>query len=114
MYSCLSTEPACLPLPGEIVNEGISDEAKRRSFAFLYGANTTTAEADIEDMPTKLRGMLASTAGTDGLSTYVGFSHGDEPASAIWSDANLARLRALKSEYDPQGLFSWYHPIPLE
>lgn len=93
----------------------MANEDKRRTFGFLYGDNTTTTAADIEDLPTKLRDILVSTAGTpDGLNTYVGFSHGDEPAKAIWSDANLARLTALKREYDPLGLFSWYHPIPLE
>lgn len=81
----------------------------------MYGANTTTTEADIENLPTKLRDTIAATAGTlDGLNTYIGFSHGDEPAKAIWSEANLARLTALKKEYDPLGLFSWYHPLPLE
>ena len=62
-----------------------------------------------------MRATVAATAGTpDGLDTYVGFSHGDESAKAIWSEAHLARLRALKKQYDPQGWFSWYHPIPLE
>ena len=79
----------------------------------MYGANTTTTEADIEYLPVMLRDTMAAAAGTPGgLHTYVGFSHGDEPAEAIWSERNLARLMALKEEYDPQGLFSWYHPIP--
>ncbi|KAI0134358.1 hypothetical protein BJ170DRAFT_591337 [Xylariales sp. AK1849] len=85
-----------------------------QSFGFVYGANTTTTEADIENLPTKLRDTIAATAGTDGLNAYVGFSHGNEPAEAIWSEANLARLVALKKEFDPKGLFSWYHPLSLE
>ncbi|SPQ20693.1 9abd6c18-e524-4ffb-8b72-b16b846583ac [Thermothielavioides terrestris] len=86
-----------------------------QTFGFVYGANTTTTEADIDNLPTKLRDTIAATAGTQGgLNVYVGFSHGNEPATAIWSEANLPRLRALKREYDPKGLFNWYHPIPLE
>lgn len=85
-----------------------------RTFGYVYGANTTTTEADIENLPVRLRDALADSAGTDGLNTYVGFSHGDEPAEAIWSAENLARLTALKQEYDPLGLFNWYHPLPLE
>ncbi|KAL2194466.1 hypothetical protein P885DRAFT_71238 [Corynascus similis CBS 632.67] len=86
-----------------------------QTFGFVYGTNTTTTEADIEDLPKRLRDTVAATAGTPVQhATYVGFSHGDESAEAIWSGRNLNRLRALKREYDPQGLFSWYHPIPLE
>lgn len=59
-----------------------------------------------------MRGTIASTAGTDYLNVYVGFSFGNEPLESIWSEEHLPRLVALKNEFDPEGLFSNYHPIP--
>lgn len=87
-----------------------------QTFGYIYGTNTTTTEVDIENLPKRLRETIAATAGNDdggALNVYVGFSHGDEPAQAIWSEEHLPRLIALKREYDPKGLFSWYHPVPL-
>lgn len=59
-----------------------------------------------------MRDTIAETAGTDGLAVYVGFSNGDEPIESIFSKEHLPRLAALKKEYDPEGLFNAYHPLP--
>ncbi|KAK3381169.1 hypothetical protein B0H63DRAFT_475023 [Podospora didyma] len=84
-----------------------------QTWGFVYPAGSNTTEADIDNIPKKLRALIAATADTRGLNTYIGFSHGDESAETIWSGEHLNRLRALKRQYDPKGLFSWYHPIPL-
>lgn len=84
---------------------------KSRTWGFVYGDNSTT-DADIENLPLQIRNTIANTAGTDYMNTYVGFSYGDEEPKTIWSEEHLPRLMELKKEFDPQGLFSNYHPIP--
>ncbi|KAK4214353.1 hypothetical protein QBC37DRAFT_421456 [Rhypophila decipiens] len=82
------------------------------TWGIVYGdANTT--DADIENIPKKMRDTIAASAGTAYLNTYIGFSDGDEPAKSIWSAEHLPRLAKLKKRYDPDGLFSHYHPIPV-
>ncbi|KAI1502202.1 hypothetical protein F5X99DRAFT_427578 [Biscogniauxia marginata] len=80
------------------------------TWGFVYSDNTTDAE--IEYLPEKIRATIADSAGTDGLAVYVGFSNGDEPLESLFSKENLPRLAALKKDYDPDGLFNAYHPLP--
>lgn len=69
-------------------------------------------DASIANLPQQLRETIARSAGTDGLNVYVGFSNGDEPLEAVFSRENLPRLANTKREYDPEGLFNAYHPLP--
>ena len=82
-----------------------------RTWGFLF-ADNMTSDATIENLPEKMRSTIADTAGTDGLEVYVGFSNGDEPLESIFSKEKLPRLAALKKQYDPDGLFNAYHPLP--
>ncbi|RAL09584.1 FAD-binding oxidoreductase [Aspergillus homomorphus CBS 101889] len=81
------------------------------NFEIVYSDNTTT-DATIDYIPEKMRDTIAATAGTDGLQVYVGFSHGDEPLESIFAKDKLPHLAALKKQYDPEGLFNAYHPLP--
>ncbi|KAL9112786.1 MAG: hypothetical protein Q9227_003089 [Pyrenula ochraceoflavens] len=83
----------------------------QQAFTITYPSNGTT-DADIDNLPERMRDAIAATADTDGLAVYVGFSGGDEPIEAIWSKDHLPRLAALKKQYDPNGLFNAYHPLP--
>ena len=43
---------------------------------------------------------------------YTNFANGDEEPSALYGGAErLDRLKALKGEWDPTGVFGWYNPI---
>ncbi|KAH8697263.1 hypothetical protein BGW36DRAFT_427229 [Talaromyces proteolyticus] len=59
----------------------------------------------------KIRDRLHHGSGRKDLQTYVHFANGNESPAALYSAAKLPGLRALKREYDPARLFSWYNPI---
>ncbi|KAI8632691.1 hypothetical protein F5Y19DRAFT_491338 [Xylariaceae sp. FL1651] len=50
-------------------------------------------------------------SGYKNQSVYVNFAHGDEGAEAWYSAPQLKRLRQLKREWDPKGVFSYFNPI---
>ncbi|KAI5853645.1 hypothetical protein GGS23DRAFT_601730 [Durotheca rogersii] len=81
------------------------------TWGIVYDDDSST-DATIDNLPKRMRATISRTAGTDGLNTYVGFSNGDEPLRALFSQENLSRLAALKKVYDPRGLFNAYHPLP--
>lgn len=83
-----------------------------RTWGYLFAGNSSTSDASIEYLPEKMRSTIASTAGTDGLQVYIGFSNGDEPVESVFGKEKLPRLAALKKKYDPDGLFNAYHPLP--
>ena len=74
------------------------------------------ADASIDDAstgyPSRMRDAFVDGAGTDGLESYVSYSHGDEPYEAVYGREKLPRLAALKNAIDPSGLFNGYHPLP--
>ncbi|PNY29983.1 Uncharacterized protein TCAP_00107 [Tolypocladium capitatum] len=59
------------------------------------------------------RAKLNKGAGYNGEQTvYVNFAHGDEGRAAWYGERKLERLGRVKSEWDPDGLFSFYNPVP--
>ncbi|KZF25316.1 FAD-dependent oxidase [Xylona heveae TC161] len=82
--------------------------------ALLEFKYTTSALDDaITGYAQRMRATMAATAGTGGLEVYSSYSHGDETPQQLYSARKLPRLEALKKQYDPLGVFSHYHPIPL-
>ena len=57
------------------------------------------------------RAKLHATSGFPELSVYVNYAHGDEGPRGWYSSRKLARLNALKEEWDPAWVFSWNNPI---
>lgn len=47
---------------------------------------------------------------TNNSSRYINFAHGDEELSAIYGSA-LDRLRTLKQQFDPSGVFNQWFEI---
>lgn len=47
---------------------------------------------------------------TDNLRRYINFAHGDEELQAIYG-SSLDRLRTLKQQLDPSGVFNQWFPI---
>ena len=54
------------------------------------------------------------TSGFDGLRQYVNYGHGSkDPPEALYGHEpwRLEKLRKLKEELDPEGLFNGYQPF---
>ncbi|KAL4762202.1 uncharacterized protein BDW70DRAFT_149631 [Aspergillus foveolatus] len=54
---------------------------------------------------------LEATSGYDKLHAYTNFAQGDEGPGAWYGSANLKRLRALKSKWDPDAVFNNFNPV---
>ena len=65
----------------------------------------------MNDFATKERTTIAASSGLSGLQVYVSYAHGDEPLVDIYSQRKLDRLRALKQQWDPLGLFNFNNPF---
>ncbi|ROV98478.1 hypothetical protein VPNG_08539 [Cytospora leucostoma] len=77
------------------------------SFTF----ETAEAEKAGDTSAEQIRSALAATSGYDGLAVYVSYAHGDETLEQYYGD-NLQRLIELKSQWDPDSVFRFYHPLP--
>ena len=53
---------------------------------------------------------LGGLYGADALCRYINFAFGDENLSTVYGN-NVARLQALKKEYDPKGRFDQFFPL---
>ena len=62
----------------------------------------------------RARDEFARTSGFEALTTYSNYAHGDEGPEAWYSARKLPRLSALKRKWDPDELFSWNYPVPLQ
>lgn len=58
----------------------------------------------------KVRGMIEETSGEEKNHVYVNFALGDEKIEEMYGyDGQVEKLRQLKSKWDPEGRFSYYH-----
>ena len=60
-----------------------------------------------------MREILREGSGSSQLHAYVNYAHGDETLEQMYGYEpwRVARLRALKKQYDPTGKFNFYAPI---
>lgn len=65
------------------------------------------------ELGNQLRQILWEGSGESTLATYVNYAYGDETPLAWYGSESWRqeRLRALKTEFDPEGKFSFYAPI---
>jgi len=68
-------------------------------------------QTTIDSIGKEARNNFSATAGFDGLQVYVSYGHGDEGPIPLYSETNLPRLRDIKQEWDPEGLFSFNQPF---
>ena len=61
-----------------------------------------------------VRAKFQKTSGFEDLSVHVNFAHGDEGPEVWYHQRKMDNLTRLKREWDPDQLFSWFNPIPLE
>ncbi|KAK7916853.1 hypothetical protein PG985_010461 [Apiospora marii] len=67
-------------------------------------------DAEVADFFEPWRKEIYRTSGFDAPRVYINYAHGDEGAGA-WYGPSLARLRALKREWDPQNRLGPGFPI---
>ncbi|KAL8748184.1 MAG: hypothetical protein Q9190_000003 [Brigantiaea leucoxantha] len=72
-----------------------------------------TLTSTVDNWTAGIRSELNKTSGYDKLYVYQNYAH-SEPLQAIYGDEpwRLQRLGELKREFDPNGWFNAYHPVP--
>ncbi|KAF3766676.1 FAD-binding domain-containing protein [Cryphonectria parasitica EP155] len=82
------------------------------AFVFNWEDPNSGAQEAVADLGPELRDILVATSGYDSLACYVNYANGDESPEAWYSQEKLPQLVALKAEWDPDHVFSYYNPIP--
>ncbi|EPE25298.1 FAD-binding protein [Glarea lozoyensis ATCC 20868] len=78
---------------------------------FNYGTTDPAIQTKIDDFGKQARNNFSATSGFDGLQVYVSYGHGDEGPIPLYSERNLPRLRKIKQQWDPEGLFNFNQPL---
>lgn len=99
--SSISFNPNVLPLT-DAVSRGIS-----------FGWNSTETEQAGDAMADVVRSDFVATSGYDDLAVYVSYAHGDESREQMYG-SNVPRLVQLKSEWDPDDVFRFYHDLATD
>ncbi|PYH88739.1 FAD-binding domain-containing protein [Aspergillus ellipticus CBS 707.79] len=61
----------------------------------------------------KSRAQFQRTSGFSEMEIYLNYAHGDEGPEVWYSPQHLPPLSQLKSQWDPDQLFSFNYPVPL-
>lgn len=56
---------------------------------------------------------FTETGGFNESRVYVSYAHGDESLETKYGKRKLPRLTALKTKWDPHGLFSFNNALPI-
>ncbi|KAH8694402.1 hypothetical protein BGZ61DRAFT_420295 [Ilyonectria robusta] len=85
-------------------------------YAFWAGSyeDASLDEPAIE-LGEEIRRLLLNGSGQSEVHAYVNYALGTETFGELYGheEWRQERLSALKQKYDPKGVFSYYHPIPL-
>ncbi|CAJ2500233.1 Uu.00g030860.m01.CDS01 [Anthostomella pinea] len=84
-------------------------EAHPTLFDHIYPGPELDVDVDVLS-----QSLLSSFRDHDGFESprvYINYDHGDEGLAALHGAGNLPRLRALKAQWDPHGLFGTGNPI---
>lgn len=85
-----------------------------RLLNFFWTEPNSTVTAGVTKLGQELRQDFFETSGYPEISVYVNYANGDETVEQIYSQANLPRLAALKSKWDPQNVFRFSNPLPTK
>ncbi|CAG8961607.1 hypothetical protein HYFRA_00006143 [Hymenoscyphus fraxineus] len=73
----------------------------------------TGRDQNVDTILQSAREKVNKGAGYDGEQTvYVNFAHGDDGPAAWYGKRKLEKLGRIESEWDPNGLFSFYNHVP--
>lgn len=81
--------------------------------SFDGDSNSPAANA-ANQLAQDLRTRFQKTSGYPELEIYVSYAHGDEKPENWYGKDKLPRLVQLKQKWDPQNLFQYDNPVPLE
>ncbi|KAL2810523.1 hypothetical protein BJX63DRAFT_422986 [Aspergillus granulosus] len=70
-------------------------------------------EAAVYEFLVESRDHFTKTSGFKHLTLYNNFAHGDEGPEVWYTPRKLPRLVELKRKWDPNEVFSYYNPIPV-
>ena len=76
----------------------------------MFGFNSTETQQAGDAVANEIRSAFAATSGYDGLAVYVSYGHGDESLEQVYG-SNLPRLTELKSKWDPDDVFRFFHDL---
>ena len=78
------------------------------------GSATGPAANAANQLAQELRPRFQATSGYPELEIYVSYAHGDEQPENWYGKDKLPRLVQLKQQWDPQNLFQYDNPVPLQ
>lgn len=90
-----------------------AEEKRRGAFAqaiVIPWYEDAALDAQAEAFGAQVRDIWKFSSSAVANPTYINFAHGDEELQAIYGSA-LDRLRTLKQQYDPSGVFNLWFPI---
>ncbi|KAF2095429.1 FAD-binding domain-containing protein [Rhizodiscina lignyota] len=78
----------------------------------LIGQSTDPAlEPMLEEWLKNVRARYQATSGSNPLQVYISYASGDEDQETLYGKSKLDRLRGLKRNWDPKGVFNFNNPI---
>ena len=85
-------------------------------FSMTYTDISAAGAADAWALQWRDHFAQPEVSGYDRMAVYQNYAHSDEPLSAVYGHEEWRheRLSALKSKYDPHGLFNGYHAVPAK
>ncbi|KAL1883346.1 hypothetical protein Daus18300_000404 [Diaporthe australafricana] len=89
------------------------DELRHEAFAeaiVIPWYEDAALDAQAEEFGSKVRDIWSDSSSAVANPTYVNFAHGDEELQAIYG-SSLDRLRTLKKQLDPSGVFGQWFKI---
>ena len=78
------------------------------------GGPTSTVGKYANSLAVSIRDDFVKTSGYETLEIYVSYAHGDEDPTHTFGASKLPRLVQLKNKWDPQNVFGYDKPIPLQ
>jgi hypothetical protein len=79
----------------------------------IYGSTGKEMDDEVEKLGNELREIIREGTGSSELHTYVNYAYGTEGPQSWYGyePSRQDRLKALKTKYDPKGMFSFYAPV---
>ena len=81
---------------------------------FVTYAPDPAQDAEAMAWGEQVRELVLEGTGSSELHSYVHYAYGSESFETIYGHEpwRLEKLRRLKAEFDPEGRFSFYAPVP--
>lgn len=105
---------AAMTIPDDATAYPWRDSTMYAMFQFSWAEGGSPTERAGDSLGNDLRNDFAANSGYSDLAVHVTYAHGDETLEQTYGKHKLPRLAALKQRYDPDEVFSYCHPLPLQ